>query len=169
MGKGRVRVVKRADETGKFYSNVFMCGSDPDFKAFRGQIAGRRDRRDPDARREGPLAGTTSSSSREPTTKAPTQWHHDLPYWPFRGTHLISLSVAFTPVDKVSSGVEYIAGSHKWGKFFRAVAPDGDWRSPTRRCTAVPEFRDVQYRNDAKLRYLYWSISSRATSSATIR
>jgi ectoine hydroxylase-related dioxygenase (phytanoyl-CoA dioxygenase family) len=156
-GKGRVRIVKRPDETGKFYSNVFMCASDPDFMAFRN---------------ESPAAEIAATLMRvdtvrfwydqlfikEPATKAPTQWHHDLPYWPFRGTHLISLWVAFTPVDKESSGVEYIAGSHKWGKFYQAVTPDEDPNFTDPTLEPCPNFDNAEYRKDPKLRYLSWSL-----------
>ena len=34
-GSGRLRVVQKEEEEAQFYSNVFMCGSDPDFLAFR--------------------------------------------------------------------------------------------------------------------------------------
>jgi ectoine hydroxylase-related dioxygenase (phytanoyl-CoA dioxygenase family) len=156
-GKGRMRVVNRPDETGRFYSNVFMCASDPDFMAFRN---------------DSPAAEIAATLMRvdkvrfwydqlfikEPTTKAPTQWHHDLPYWPFRGTHLVSLWVAFTPVDKESSGVEYIAGSHKWGKFYQAVTPDEDPNFTDPTLEPCPNFDDARYRKDPKLRYLSWSL-----------
>ncbi len=156
-GKGRVREVRRPDETGRFYSNVFMCGSDPDFKAFRDESPAAE------------IAATLMRSDKvrfwydqlfikEPTTKAPTQWHHDLPFWPFRGTHLVSLWVAFTPVDKELSGVEYIAGSHKWGKFYQAVTPDQDPNFTDPALEECPNFDDARYRNDPKLRYLSWSL-----------
>lgn len=124
-GQGRVREVENDDDPGRFYSNVFMCASDDDFMAFRN---------------ESPAAEIAASLMKvdavrfwydqlfikEPLTTAPTQWHHDLPFWPFRGEHLISLWVALTPVTKESSGVEYILGSHKWGKFYQATTPDED-------------------------------------------
>ena len=124
-GIGRKRVVQKPGETATFYSNVFMCAQDPDFKAFR------------DASPAAEIAATLMRVERvrfwydqlfikEPGTSAPTQWHHDLPYWPFRGEHLASVWVAFTPVTKQSSGVEYLKGSHKWGKFYRPVTPDED-------------------------------------------
>ena len=152
-----MREVKRPDETGRFYSNVFMCGSDPDFLAFRD---------------ESPAAEIAATLMRvdkvrfwydqlfikEPNTKAVTQWHHDLPYWPFRGTHLVSLWVAFTPVTRESSGVEYIAGSHKWGKFYRAVTPDEDPAFTDFSLEPCPNFDEPQYRNDPNLRYLSWSL-----------
>src|SRR6185295_3310095 len=124
-GIGRKRIVQKPGETARFYSNVFMCALDPNFMAFRnespcGQIAAAL-MRAPRVR-----FWYDQIFIKEPGTSAPTQWHHDLPYWPFRGEHLVSLWVAFTPVTKASSGVEYIKGSHKWGKFYRPVTPDED-------------------------------------------
>ena len=124
-GIGRKRIVQKPGETARFYSNVFMCALDPNFMAFRNES--------PAAEMAAALMRTDSVRFwydqifiKEPGTSAPTQWHHDLPYWPFRGEHLVSLWVAFTPVTKASSGVEYIKGSHKWGKFYRPVTPDED-------------------------------------------
>ena len=55
---------------------------------------------------------------KEPKTKEPTPWHHDLPYWPIKGNHIISFWVGFDRVSKKTGAVEYIKGSHKWNKFF---------------------------------------------------
>jgi ectoine hydroxylase-related dioxygenase (phytanoyl-CoA dioxygenase family) len=124
-GVGRKRIVQKPGETAKFYSNVFMCAMDADFLAFRDQSPAAE------------IAATLMRVDRvrfwydqlfikDAGTSAPTQWHHDLPYWPFRGNHLISIWVAFTPASKATSGVEYLKGSHRWGKFYRPVTPDED-------------------------------------------
>ena len=55
---------------------------------------------------------------KEPNTKEPTPWHHDLPYWPIRGQKIISIWVPFDNVTKETGAVEYIKGSHKWNKMF---------------------------------------------------
>jgi ectoine hydroxylase-related dioxygenase (phytanoyl-CoA dioxygenase family) len=121
----RARTVQKPGETAKFYSAVFMCGQDPDFMAFRNESPvaeiGAALMRSPKVR-----FWYDQLFIKEPGTSAPTQWYHDLPFWPFRGEHLVSLWVAFTPVTKASSGIEYIKGSHKWGKFYRPVTPDED-------------------------------------------
>lgn len=59
---------------------------------------------------------------KEPGTSTPTLWHHDLPYWPVDGNDICTLWIALDPVTKESGAVEYVAGSHKWGKKFKAVA-----------------------------------------------
>jgi ectoine hydroxylase-related dioxygenase (phytanoyl-CoA dioxygenase family) len=63
---------------------------------------------------------------KEPQTAEMTDWHQDLPFWPMRGSDILSIWVALTPVNQENSAVEYIAGSHKWGKFYAAVTPDKD-------------------------------------------
>ncbi len=58
---------------------------------------------------------------KEPGTHAATAWHHDLPFWPLDGNHVASVWLALTPVTKATSGLVYLAGSHKWGKLYRPV------------------------------------------------
>lgn len=154
-GQGRQRIVDRPDETGKFYSNVFMCGSDADFLAFRD---------------ESPVAEIAATLMRsksvrfwydqlfikEPTTVAPTQWHHDLPFWPFLGNDIISIWTAFTPATRESSGLVYIAGSHKWGKFYRPVTPDEDPAFANPELEPCPNFSEQE--GDPSLRFLSWDM-----------
>lgn len=154
-GAGRLRVVQKEKEEGQFYSNVFMCGSDPDFLAFRD---------------ESPAAKIAAALMRvdkvrfwydqlfvkDPGTSAVTQWHHDLPFWPFLGEHLISIWVAFTPVSKATSGVEYIAGSHRWGKFYRPITPDEDPAFANPDLEPCPNFSERE--DDPALKFLSWDL-----------
>jgi len=55
---------------------------------------------------------------KEPGTRGPSPWHHDLPYWPVQGNQICSIWLTLDPVTKESSGLQYIAGSHRWGKKF---------------------------------------------------
>lgn len=154
-GQGRVRVVDRPDETGKFYSNVFMCGSDPDFLAFRNESPAAE------------IAATLMKSAearfwydqlfiKEPTTVAPTQWHHDLPFWPFTGNDVISIWLALTPVTKESSGLQYLKGSHKWDKFYRPATPDDDPAFANPDLEPCPNFSDRE--DDPSLTFLSWDM-----------
>ncbi|HUT48216.1 MAG TPA: phytanoyl-CoA dioxygenase family protein [Alphaproteobacteria bacterium] len=154
-GAGRLRVVQKGAEKGQFYSNVFMCGGDPDFLAFR------------DTSPAAKIAASLMRVDRvrfwydqlfvkDPGTTAVTQWHHDLPFWPFQGEHLISIWVAFTPVTKASSGVEYIAGSHRWGKFYRPVTPDEDPAFANPDLEPCPNFSERA--DDPDLRFLSWDL-----------
>jgi ectoine hydroxylase-related dioxygenase (phytanoyl-CoA dioxygenase family) len=55
---------------------------------------------------------------KEPGTLERTPWHHDQPYYPIDGEHIISFWI---PLDPVTRGTcpEFIAGSHRWGRWFR--------------------------------------------------
>lgn len=54
---------------------------------------------------------------KEPSTAERTPWHHDLPYYCVEGQQTVSLWIPLDPVPRDVS-VEFIAGSHKWGKRF---------------------------------------------------
>jgi ectoine hydroxylase-related dioxygenase (phytanoyl-CoA dioxygenase family) len=124
-GGGRNREVRPADGSKRMFQSVWMSDINDDFRAFREASAAPE------------IAATLMQVDevrffydqlfiKEPGSTAPTPWHNDLPFWPFRGSHLISLWTAFTPVKREWSGVEYVAGSHRWNKFFRAITPDRD-------------------------------------------
>jgi ectoine hydroxylase-related dioxygenase (phytanoyl-CoA dioxygenase family) len=55
---------------------------------------------------------------KEPGTRDPTPWHHDQPYYCVDGTQNVSLWI---PLDRVPKEicVEFVAGSHRWGRWFR--------------------------------------------------
>jgi ectoine hydroxylase-related dioxygenase (phytanoyl-CoA dioxygenase family) len=55
---------------------------------------------------------------KERGTDVPTPWHHDLPYWPVDGDQVSTIWLALDEVDLASGAVEYIKGSHRWGKRF---------------------------------------------------
>ncbi len=63
---------------------------------------------------------------KEPGTSAPTIWHHDQPFWPVAGSQVCTLWLALDPVSKASGAVEYVKGSHRWGKRFRAESFDAN-------------------------------------------
>ena len=58
---------------------------------------------------------------KDPGTLLPTAWHHDLPFWPLAGNHVASVWLALTPVTRETSGLVYVAGSHRWGTMYRPV------------------------------------------------
>ena len=61
---------------------------------------------------------------KEPGTQIPTPWHHDLPFWPVEGSQICSIWMPLDPVTRESSGLEYVRGSHRWNKRFKAITPD---------------------------------------------
>lgn len=65
---------------------------------------------------------------KEPGTMEPTPWHHDLPFWPFQGAKICTLWIALDEVTAESGAVEYVKGSHRWGKRFQPTSFVGDGR-----------------------------------------
>jgi len=61
---------------------------------------------------------------KEPGTDAPTPWHQDLSFWPIRGEQICSFWIPVDPVNRESSGLMYVKGSHRWPQRFKAIAPD---------------------------------------------
>jgi ectoine hydroxylase-related dioxygenase (phytanoyl-CoA dioxygenase family) len=126
-GRGRVREPRLDPGQGRFYSSVYQSDHDTRFARLRDaspapEIAARLMRADRVRFFYDQLFIKT------PGTSAPTPWHNDLPFWPFRGNHLVSLWIALSPVGKETSGVQYVAGSHRWDRMFRAITPDYDAR-----------------------------------------
>jgi ectoine hydroxylase-related dioxygenase (phytanoyl-CoA dioxygenase family) len=59
---------------------------------------------------------------RDAGTQQDTPWHQDRPYWPFSGKQIASVWVALTACDKSSGAVQFVRGSHDWGKVFRPMS-----------------------------------------------
>ena len=61
---------------------------------------------------------------KEAQTGVPTPWHQDAPYYCVEGPKTVSLWI---PLDEVprETTLEFLAGSHKWGKFYRPQRFDG--------------------------------------------
>lgn len=56
---------------------------------------------------------------KEPGTPDRTPWHQDLPYWPVKGTDIMSIWMPLDTVTRESGSVIYIRGSHKWKKWYQ--------------------------------------------------
>ena len=54
-----------------------------------------------------------------------TPWHHDHTFWPLAGKQIASVWTAMEPVTADGSALEFVAGSHLWGKMFEAVGVGG--------------------------------------------
>ncbi len=67
---------------------------------------------------------------KEPGTEEQFVWHQDRPYWPVDGTQICSTWVALTAADARSSALEFVAGSHLWGRTFRPEYPALEGRDP---------------------------------------
>lgn len=55
---------------------------------------------------------------KEPETTAPTPWHQDAPYWPFKGQQICSLWLALTDTTIDQSALEFVRGSHAEHKYY---------------------------------------------------
>lgn len=64
----------------------------------------------------------------------PTPWHHDVTFWPVdvNAGQLCSMWITFDPVDRNSSGLEFIKGSHRWEQHYKAITPNYSTESPRR-------------------------------------
>ncbi len=67
---------------------------------------------------------------KEPTTPQPTRWHNDQPYRPVRGWPVMSFRILLDPVIRESGGLEFVAGSHLWGRYFAGPEPGAGLRHP---------------------------------------
>jgi ectoine hydroxylase-related dioxygenase (phytanoyl-CoA dioxygenase family) len=55
---------------------------------------------------------------KEPRTPNPTPWHHDQPYGWYNGWQVCSFWVPLDYVTIESGALEWIPGSHRWGRWF---------------------------------------------------
>ena len=56
---------------------------------------------------------------KEPGTRHRTRWHNDQPYWPVRGWQVLSFWVALDRTTAESGALEFVRGSHRWGRWFQ--------------------------------------------------
>lgn len=75
---------------------------------------------------------------KEPGNSMKTPWHQDQPYYLVEGRQSVSFWVPLDQVPRAIS-VEYVAGSHKWGKDFRPQRFDGTALYQGDESEAVPD------------------------------
>ncbi len=61
---------------------------------------------------------------KEAAAGVPTPWHQDAPYYCVQGPKTVSLWIPLDDVPRETT-LEFISGSHKWGKSFRPQKFDG--------------------------------------------
>lgn len=93
---------------------------------------------------------------KEPGTRDPTKWHHDLPFWPVDGLQVCSVWLALDPVTRATGGVEYVAGSHTWPYRFRPIEPYTP-ELARKRNMDLPECPPIDDMRD-QLRILSWDM-----------
>ena len=69
-----------------------------------------------------------------------TPWHQDIPFWPVAGSQIISFWITLDPVDRESSGLEFVRGSHSWQERYKAITPDYDAYMMDSDLPAAPNF-----------------------------
>ncbi len=62
---------------------------------------------------------------KEAATGVPTPWHQDAPYYCVNGPKTLSLWIPLDVVPRETT-LEFIAGSHKWDKFYRPQRFNGE-------------------------------------------
>ena len=63
-----------------------------------------------------------------PGSRVRTPWHNDLPNWPVRGEHLITVWVSLDPISAENGMLEFARGSHRWGRWTPRPHTDIDGR-----------------------------------------
>lgn len=85
---------------------------------------------------------------KEPGTLDKTPWHHDQPYYCVDGDDNVSFWVPLDPVPK-KWGVEFVAGSHKWGRLFRPTRFVGsDYEQPDDGFEPIPDIDAERAKHD---------------------
>ena len=138
---------------GRFFGDMFMWTWDDDFRAAFVESPGPA------------IAARMLGASRvnvfydqlfakEPGTAKPTPWHQDQPYWAVKGWQVCTLWIALDAVDRDNGAVEFVAGSHKWDRWFAPVAfregNHNDQRYRHSPYEKVPDIEAERARHDIK-------------------
>ena len=88
---------------------------------------------------------------KEPDSDVPTPWHHDQPYYNVDGEQTCSLWI---PLDRVPRDTvpEFVAGSHRWGRWFR---PERFNKAPLNEDDGLEPVPDIDGQRD-RYRILGW-------------
>ena len=78
--------------------------------------------------------------AKEPNTPNVTPWHQDQPYGWYDGHQVCSAWLPLDRVDLASGALEYIAGSHRWGKWFRPADFSSGQAQNTAKFETIPDF-----------------------------
>ena len=84
---------------------------------------------------------------KEPGTSTKTPWHHDMTYWPIDGLQICTVWFALDEVTAANGAVEYIKGSHRWGRKFRP-ASFGNTNQYTEQVPEVPDIEAEREQHD---------------------
>ncbi|MEM7341708.1 MAG: phytanoyl-CoA dioxygenase family protein [Actinomycetota bacterium] len=93
---------------------------------------------------------------KEADSASPTRWHNDQPYWPVRGRQVVSFWLAIDAVDLTSGGLEFVAGSHWWDRWFQPETFGKTAHSYSRNADYEPMI-DIDAERD-QYRILSWAL-----------
>jgi ectoine hydroxylase-related dioxygenase (phytanoyl-CoA dioxygenase family) len=117
------------DAPGRFFQDRHIFPADPEFAGFLTDT--------PLAQAAAEATGSSVIRAfydhvfvKEPGTREKFTWHQDRPYWAVDGTQVCSTWLALTSADANSSALEFVRGSHQWGRTFRPEYPALEGRSP---------------------------------------
>ena len=83
---------------------------------------------------------------RGPNTPSRTPWHQDVPYWPIEGDQMCTVWIPLDFIPREGS-VEYVRGSHGWGKVYRPKSffkAERDYEFHDDGLQAMPDFEDLR-------------------------
>ena len=75
---------------------------------------------------------------KEPGSSVVTPWHHDQPYYCVAGRQNVSFWIPLDPISR-EIAIEYVAGSHLWGKDYRPKRFDGSDLYPGDSAEEMPD------------------------------
>lgn len=113
---------------GTFHGDSFVWTWQDDFRAFVFESPAAQIARQVLGAEERVTLFFDTLLVKEPGSEAVTPWHHDQPYWPVDGEQVCTVWTPFDPVTVDSGAVEYLIGSHRWGKRFQPKSFTGDNR-----------------------------------------
>lgn len=91
---------------------------------------------------------------KEPGAARETPWHHDQPYYCVDGAQNCSLWLALDAVPR-TRGMEFLAGSHRWGRWFRPLRFD---LQPLNDAPAFEDLPDIEAQR-ARHRFLAYDVA----------
>jgi ectoine hydroxylase-related dioxygenase (phytanoyl-CoA dioxygenase family) len=83
-----------------------------------------------------------------------TPWHQDQPYWPLSGSQLCTIWVALDPVTLENGAVEYIRGSHRWGKWYKPEGFSAQSQIASPDWDVIPDFDKLRDWHD----FVHWDV-----------
>ena len=90
---------------------------------------------------------------KEASTDVPTPWHQDAPYYCVTGPKTVSLWVPLDTIERDTT-LEFVSGSHLWGKHFRPQRFDGSALNEDDGLEEIPDIN--QSRDDYEI--LGWAV-----------